>query len=144
VARPKALADAARQGVSGILSNGYYLDLGYRRVSLRRRSAGEGAADLSAAEKQRVLGGEACMWSEFVTPELLDTRVWRAWRHRERFWSPQNVTDVADMYRRLGAVSRDLEWLGLTHVSEYEKMLRGWRAAVRWRRCARWPRWWSR
>jgi hexosaminidase len=41
----------------------------------------------------------------------------------ERFWSPQNVTDVADMYRRLGVVSRDLEWLGLRQVSEYEKML---------------------
>ena len=64
------------------------------------------------------------MWSEFVTPELLDTRVWpRMAAIAERFWSPQNVTDVADMYRRLGAVSRDLEWLGLTHVSEYEKML---------------------
>jgi hexosaminidase len=41
----------------------------------------------------------------------------------ERFWSPPNVTDVADMYRRLGAVSRDLEWLGLTHAWEFEKML---------------------
>ena len=122
---PKALADAARQGVSGILSNGYYLDLGYPAAyHYAVDPLGEGAADLSAAEKQRVRGGEACMWSEFVTPELLDTRVWpRMAAIAERFWSPQNVTDVADMYRRLGAVSRDLEWLGLTHVSEYEKML---------------------
>jgi len=71
-----------------------------------------------------VLGGEACMWSEFVTPELLDTRVWpRMAAIAERFWSPQSVTDVDDMYRRLSVVSRDLEWLGLTHQSEYEKML---------------------
>lgn len=27
------------------------------------------------------------------------------------------------MYRRLAAVSRDLEWLGMSHQSEYEKML---------------------
>src|ERR1039458_4007980 len=122
---PKALADAARQGVSGILSNGYYLDLGYSAAHhYAVDPLGDGAADLSADEKQRVLGGEACMWSEFVTPELLDARVWpRMAAIAERFWSPQNVTDVADMYRRLGAVSRDLEWLGLTHVSEYEKML---------------------
>jgi len=122
---PKALADAARQGVSGILSNGYYLDLGYSAAHhYAVDPLGEGTADLSAEEKQRVLGGEACMWSEFVTPELLDTRVWpRMAAIAERFWSPQDVTDVADMYRRLGAVSRDLEWLGLTHVSAYEKML---------------------
>ena len=51
-------------------------------------------------------------------------RVWpRMAAIAERFWSPQNVTDVADMYRRLAVVSRDLEWLGLTHVSDYEKML---------------------
>jgi len=121
----KALADAARQGVSGILSNGYYLDLGYSAAHhYAVDPLGEGAAALSADEKQRVLGGEACMWSEFVTPKLLDARVWpRMAAIAERFWSPQSVTDVADMYRRLGAVSRDLEWLGLTHVSEYQKML---------------------
>jgi len=121
----KALADAARQGVSGILSNGYYLDLGYSAAHhYAVDPLGEGAANLSAEEKRRVLGGEACMWSEFVTPELLDLRVWpRMAAIAERFWSPESVTDVADMYRRLGAVSRDLEWLGLTHVSVYEKML---------------------
>jgi hexosaminidase len=122
---PKALADAARQGVSGILSNGYYLDLGYSAAHhYAVDPLGQDAANLTEVERQRVLGGEACMWSEFVTPELLDTRVWpRMAAIAERFWSPQNVTDVADMYRRLGAVSRDLEWLGLTHVSEYQKML---------------------
>jgi hexosaminidase len=121
----KALADAARQGVSGILSNGYYLDLGYSAAHhYAVDPLGEGAADLTAEQKQRVLGGEACMWSEFVTPELLDVRVWpRMAAIAERFWSPQNVTDVADMYRRLAAVSRDLEWLGLTHRSDYNKML---------------------
>jgi len=121
----KALADAARQGVGGILSNGYYLDLGYSAAyHYAVDPLGEGAADLTAEQKQLVLGGEACMWSEFVPSELLDMRVWpRMAAIAERFWSPQNVTDVADMYRRLGAVSRDLEWLGLTHVSEYEKML---------------------
>ncbi len=122
---PKALADAARQGVSGILSNGYYLDLGYSAAyHYAVDPLGEAAANLTPEQKQRVLGGEACMWSEFVTPELLDVRVWpRMAAIAERFWSPQNVTDVADMYRRLEAVSRDLEGLGLTHVSEYEKML---------------------
>jgi len=120
----QALADAARQGVSGILSNGYYLDLGYSAAHHYAVDPLGVAADLTEEQKRRVLGGEACMWSEFVTPELLDTRVWpRMAAIAERFWSPQNVTDVADMYRRLDVVSRSLDWLGLTHVSEYEKTL---------------------
>src|SRR5580704_780323 len=64
----KALADAARQGVSGILSNGYYLDLGYSAAHhYAVDPLGESATDLTNEQTQRVLGGEACMWSEFVT-----------------------------------------------------------------------------
>jgi hexosaminidase len=122
----KALADAARQGVERHLVERILSGPGLLGgAPLRGRSVGRGrGGSHRGAEAAAVLGGEACMWSEFVTPELLDTRVWpRMAAIAERFWSPQNVTDVADMYRRLGAVSRDLEWLGLTHVSEYEKML---------------------
>ncbi len=121
----KSLADAARQGIPGILSNGYYLDLDYSAGHHYSVDPLGGAADsLSAEQKQLVLGGEACMWAEFVPQELLDLRLWpRTAAIAERLWSPQNVTDVADMYRRLGAVSRDLEWLGLTHASERARML---------------------
>jgi hexosaminidase len=121
----KSLADAARQGVSGILSSGYYLDLMHSAAyHYAVDPLGDGAADLTGEQKQKVLGGEACMWSEYVTPELLDMRVWpRMAAIAERLWSPRDVTNVADMYRRLNVVSRDLQWLGLTHVSTYEKML---------------------
>jgi hexosaminidase len=121
----KALADAARQGVGGILSNGYYLDLGYSAAHhYAVDPLGDAAAGLTDEQKQRVLGGEACMWSEFVSPELLDLRLWpRTAAIAERLWSPQGVTGVADMYRRLEIVSRDLEWLGMRHEWEYQKML---------------------
>jgi hexosaminidase len=121
----KALADAARQGVSGILSNGYYLDLYYSAAHhYAVDPLGADAANLTDAQKKLVLGGEACMWSEFVTPELLDLRVWpRMAAIAERLWSPRNVTDEADMYRRLEAVSRDLESVGVKHVSTYDRTL---------------------
>jgi hexosaminidase len=65
------------------------------------------------------------MWSEYVSPENIDSRVWpRAAAIAERLWSPQNVTDVNSMYARLDEVSRRLDWLGLTHNSSYALMLR--------------------
>ncbi|MDP3830524.1 MAG: hypothetical protein Q8Q47_04595, partial [Ignavibacteriaceae bacterium] len=42
----------------------------------------------------------------------------------ERFWSPGNVRDVDDMYRRMEIISSQMEELGLTHISNYEMMLR--------------------
>jgi len=83
------------------------------------------AANLSADEQKRILGGEACMWAEYVSPENVDSRIWpRTAAIAERLWSPQNVRDVKSMYQRLDEVSRRLEWLGLTHNSSYAPMLR--------------------
>jgi hexosaminidase len=121
-----SLAAAAKQGYRGLLSYGYYLDLIWpasRHYAIDPMSGA--AANLTPEESQRVLGGEACMWSEYVSPENIDSRVWpRAAAIAERLWSPQNVTDVNSMYARLDEVSRRLDWLGLTHNSSYALMLR--------------------
>ena len=121
-----SLAAAAKQGYRGLLSFGYYLDLNWpasRHYAVDPIS-GE-AANLSPEQKQRVLGGEACMWSEYVSPENIDSRIWpRTAAMAERLWSPQDVTDINSMYQRLENVSRWLDWLGLTHNSSYEPMLR--------------------
>ena len=86
---PKSLAAAARQGNRGLLST-----------------------------KKLVLGGEAAMWSEFTTPEIIDSRVWpRTAAIAERLWSPQDVRDVNSMYMRMAAVSNKLEAYGLKHQS---------------------------
>jgi hexosaminidase len=120
-----SLAQAAKQGYRGILSNGYYLDLGW---SAPRHYAvdplGGDAANLSAEEKQRILGGESCMWAEYVSPENVDSRIWpRNAAIAERLWSPQEVRDPASMYTRLDFVSARLEWLGLTHRTSLRHML---------------------
>ena len=121
----QSLAAAARQGYMGILSNGYYLDMMFPASRHYLVDPMEGAtADLTPDEKARILGGEACMWSEFVTPQNIDSRMWpRTAAIAERLWSPQQVKDVDSMYRRLAVVSRNLEWLGLTHRQSYALML---------------------
>jgi hexosaminidase len=64
------------------------------------------------------------MWSEFATPENIDSRIWpSAAAIAERFWSPQDVKDIDSMYRRLEVVSRELEGVGVTHQSSYSRML---------------------
>lgn len=120
-----SLAQAAKQGYRGILSSGYYLDLGWsaaRHYAVDPMSGD--AANLSAEEKQRVLGGESCMWAEYVSPENVDSRIWpRNAAIAERLWSPQEVRDPASMYARLDFVSARLEWLGLTHRTASRHML---------------------
>jgi hexosaminidase len=121
----ESLATAAHQGYSGLLSFGYYLDL--------MRPAGQHyavdpmsgpASALAPEEKNRILGGEACMWGEWISPENIDSRLWpRTAAIAERFWSPAGVRDTGNMYARLGELSWRLEWLGLTHRSHEVSML---------------------
>lgn len=122
---PDALAAAAKQGYKSILSNGYYIDLGW---SAARHYAvdplGGAATSLTPEEQQRVLGGEATMWSEYVNWENMDSRIWpRTVAIAERYWSPQSTTDIPSMYARMEAESTRLEWLGLTHRSYQRPMI---------------------
>jgi len=122
----ESLAVAAQRGYKGLLSFGYYLD--------HLKSAGEyyvvdpvggPAAPLTAEQKQNILGGEACMWTEFISPETIDSRMWpKSAAVAERLWSAAEVNDVADMYRRLDVVSHRLTFAGARHETNYEPMLR--------------------
>jgi hexosaminidase len=122
---PTALATAARQGNRGLLSTGYYIDLNHSAAEhyLADPLAGEGSS-LTPEQRTRILGGEATMWSEFVTRENVDSRIWpRTAAIAERLWSPQEVRDVPAMYARLAVVSQRLQLYGLHHLSSTELML---------------------
>ena len=121
----KSLADAAKQGYRGLLSSGYYLDLNYSTESHYVVDPMSGdASSLSDAEKSKILGGEACMWAEYVSPENMDSRIWpRMAAIAERLWSPQNVTDLHSMYDRMTHVSDWLDAYGLNHNTAYTPML---------------------
>lgn len=121
----QSLVEAAQKGYQGLLSNGYYIDLcqsaefHYLNDPLPADSA------LDEAQKALVLGGEATMWSELVTPETIDARIWpRTAAIAERFWSPATVRDVGDMYRRLALVSLRLEETGVLHLRNPGLILR--------------------
>jgi hexosaminidase len=123
---PKGLAAAAHGGYRAMLSNGFYLDLMWSAEQhyLNEPFSGD-AANLTPEEKQRVLGGESCMWAEFTDPENVDSRIWpRNAAIAERLWSPQNVVGIESMYRRMYDESARLDALGLTHNTNYEPMLR--------------------
>lgn len=122
---PDGVAAAAKAGFRVLLSNGYYLDLGWSSARHYAVDPLSGpAANLSDEEKSRILGGESCMWAEYVNPENIDSRIWpRNAVIAERLWSPQQLTDPDSMHRRMEAISNRMEWLGLTHKTYYRQML---------------------
>lgn len=122
---PASLAEAAKKGYHGILSAGYYIDLIFPASQHYSADPIPQDTTLTTEEVKYVLGGEATMWGEWVSPETIDSRIWpRTAAIAERLWSPRNVTDVEDMYRRLSVISRQLEELGLTHEKNYGMLLR--------------------
>ncbi len=120
-----SLADGARQGYQGILSFGYYLDhMKPASFHYQMDPLGKEAASLSEQEQARILGGEACMWAEFVNPDNIESRLWpRAAAIAERLWSPAAITDNQDMYRRLEHMDRDLDFYGSMHRKNHLQML---------------------
>ncbi|MBE3099670.1 MAG: family 20 glycosylhydrolase, partial [Planctomycetes bacterium] len=120
-----SLAEGANKGYQGILSAGYYLD--HIRTAAFHYNVdplGGKAAGLPDEAKARILGGEACMWAEYVTAETVDSRIWpRTTAFAERMWSPADVKDVADLYRRMDIVSQRLEFLGVRHRTQSRLML---------------------
>jgi hexosaminidase len=120
-----SLAKGARQGYTGILSAPYYLDA--MKTSEEHYLADPLPADASLTDQEKalILGGEVCMWGEQLNSLTIDSRIWpRTAAMAERFWSPADRRDVADMYRRLQTVSLQLELVGLTHISGPQRALR--------------------
>jgi hexosaminidase len=121
----KSLADAAIAGHRGILSSGYYLDhLSPASFHYNNDPLSGPAAELTPEQASMILGGEACIWSEYVSQETVDSRIWpRMAAIAERLWSPKGLTDVDSMYARMERVSRFLDWTGVQHRTGYQPML---------------------
>ena len=140
--RGVAARDAALQaGFDCVVSVPYYLDLFYP-AQAHAVSPTASAADVASASADprlshvrqgidwmrdfatvpalrprppgRVLGGEACMWSELVTEALLDARVWsRLPAIAEQFWHGDAATSGSDLLGRLSKTRGALAGLGI-------------------------------
>ena len=97
-----------------ILSKGFYLDHflpAYIHYSVEFPS-------------EEILGGEAAQWTELAEAENIETRIWpRMAAIAERFWSPKEIRDSADMYRRLFIVADRLAEAGSCYESNYDRMV---------------------
>jgi len=143
----QSMVDAARQGYQSILSHGYYIDLIQPTDLHYVNNPLPPDTPLNPEEQKLILGGEAPMWSEYVSWETIDSRIWpRTAAIAEVFWSvdvptinlpsgrewfipedlltPEIVARLDDMYRRLEAIRIQLEEHGLTHDRNYPVMLR--------------------
>jgi hexosaminidase len=120
----ESVADAAKNGHNVILSNGYYIDLSEPASQHYAVDPLGKAADLTPEEKSHILGGEATIWSEMVTSETIESRIWpRTAAIAERLWSPQDVTDQASMYKRLAIAARTLTWQGIPYLATSSNMI---------------------
>ena len=122
---PESLAKAASKGFGAVLSSGYYLDHLQPAPAHYGVDPLDGAArNLNPSQAAHILGGEACMWSEYVSAETVDSRIWpRLAAIAERFWSPEAERDMDSMFERMERISRWLDWTGVEHRSYRGPML---------------------
>lgn len=125
VAVGKSLTESVKNGYKTVLSNGYYIDLVQGVEAHYLNDPLPKSANFTPEEKARVLGGEATMWTELVTPLTIDSRLWpRTAAIAERLWSAEDITDLNSLRKRLAVVSFRLEELGITHIRNKDVILR--------------------
>lgn len=121
----EGLRDAATKGYEVILSNGYYIDLSNPAWKHYTNDPLPADMSLTLDQQKKILGGEATMWAELVTPVNIDSRIWpRTAAIAERLWSPAEINNIPDMYRRLSTMALRLESVGLQHLSYRDVLLR--------------------
>lgn len=119
-----SLTKVIQSGHHGLLSWGYYLDLS--EPASRHYAVDpfdKEVASLTDDQRKNILGGEAAMWTEYVTAESLGGRIWpRAAVVAERLWSPREVKDVDSMYARLDLLTQNLIYARLPYLDIRERM----------------------
>ncbi|XP_056602811.1 beta-hexosaminidase subunit beta isoform X2 [Triplophysa dalaica] len=97
------LQNVTRAGFTTILSAPWYLDwISYGQDWQRYYKVEPLSFPGTDEQKKLVIGGEACLWGEYVDATNLTPRLWpRASAVAERLWSDEKVTDLNNAYERL-------------------------------------------
>jgi len=97
------MAKVTGKGLRAILSSPWYLNyIGYGSDWTKYYLAEPLDFYGSEAQKALVIGGETCIWSEFVNSVNLTPRLWpRASAIAERLWSPRDVRDIQEAKHRI-------------------------------------------
>ena len=92
------LKKAVKNCYKAVLSSGFYIDLLLSASAHYRTSLYP--ANISDEAKHRILGGEATMWSELVTPVTIDSRIWqRSISIGECLWTNPEKVDTYKISR---------------------------------------------
>ena len=119
------LYQTAAKGYRSLLSHGFYIDLVQSTEYHYVNDPIPPDSILTDDVKEKIIGGEATMWAEFVGTETIDSRIWpRTAAIAERLWSPSSINNLENMFKRLDVVNIQLENYGLTHIKNYEMMMR--------------------
>ncbi|XP_049624745.1 beta-hexosaminidase subunit beta-like [Suncus etruscus] len=96
-------AKVTAAGFQVILSSPWYLDLISYGEDWKKYYLAEPLKFFGSQEqKQLVIGGEACLWGEYVDETNFTPRLWpRASAAGERLWSHQKVRNIQDASERL-------------------------------------------
>ncbi|GAL36711.1 beta-hexosaminidase [Vibrio maritimus] len=82
-------------------------------------------AELTEEEQSLILGGEITVWAENINSQTMENRIWpRSYAIAERFWSSEELTDEASMYKRMRAIDNWSEIsLGMRHHADSRVMM---------------------
>ncbi len=121
----KSLADGARRGYSGILSQPYYFDHMAPAEYFYVNDPLPADSDLTPEQAARVIGGESCAWGEFLSPTTSTAAYGRAMQRWPNDCGPRVTwrtwpTCIVGSTASVLALEQD----GLTHESSTAKMLR--------------------
>lgn len=119
------LEQSTRAGHPSLLSAPWYLDRLTSSEDLYAADPIPAWTELTAEQQSLVIGGEACMWTEHADAATIDSRIWpRLGAVAERLWSPREVNNTADMYRRLDLLETELDEIGLGASAHTGPLLR--------------------
>uniref|UniRef100_A0A8B9NU82 Beta-hexosaminidase n=1 Tax=Apteryx owenii TaxID=8824 RepID=A0A8B9NU82_APTOW len=104
------MAQVTKAGYRALLSAPWYLNhISYGQDWMEAYQVEPLKFEGSPEQKDRVIGGEACMWGEYVDVTNLTPRLWpRAGAVAERLWSNATVRNLQDAYVRLASFRCEL------------------------------------